>query len=290
MRGPVTTFPTRLEGLFTSGKQLPTLPSLVLEVQRALANEMSGLRDIGSIIERDPALTARVLRVANSAAFSRGEPITTVRTAIGQLGIANVRALCLTVGIVRAFGQNAGGLDHTRYWEHSAAVGLVAERLAGLSRRYGSVEGGEAYTAGLLHDVGLLIEDQFFSSDFAQVQAATDADMVPRYRVEVELLGMDHGAIGGRMLERWSLPSVVQWSVISHHRLDAAPADAAALAAVVWGAEALCTAAGLELAQEGHAEVSPAEVFDRLDLDPDSRETFLAEVGAIGVRARQFTA
>ncbi len=289
MRGSVTTFPTRLEGLFTSGKQLPTLPSLVLEVQRALANEMSGLRDIGAIIERDPALTARVLRVANSTAFSRGDAVTTVRDAIGRLGIANVRALCLTVGIVRAFGQNAGGLDHARYWEHSAAVGLVAERLAGLSRRYGSVDDGEAYTAGLLHDVGLLIEDQFFSGDFAEVQSATDADMAPRYRVEIDLLGMDHGGIGGRMLERWALPAVVQWSVACHHRPEDAPAEAAALAAIVWGAEALCTAAGLELAQEGSGDVAPAEVFERLDIAPDSRDAFLVEVGAIGDRARQFT-
>ncbi len=289
MRGSVTTFPTRLEGLFTSGKQLPTLPSLVLEVQRALANEMSGLRDIGSIIERDPALTARVLRVANSAAFARGEAVTTVRAAIGQLGLANVRALCLTVGIVRAFGQNGGGLDHARYWEHSAAVGLVAERLAGLSRRFSSVDGGEAYTAGLLHDVGLLIEDQFFSSDFAEVQSATDADMAPRHRVELELLGMDHGAIGGRMLERWALPSVVQWSVACHHRPEEAPSDSTALAAIVWGAEALCTAAGLELTQEGSGDVSPADVFDRLDLDSNLRDAFLTEVGAIGDRARQFT-
>ncbi|MHB1329560.1 MAG: HDOD domain-containing protein [Gemmatimonadales bacterium] len=285
----MTTFPTRLEGLFTSGKQLPTLPSLVLEVQRALANEMSGLRDIGSIIERDPALTARVLRVANSVAFSRGDPVTTVRAAIGRLGLANVRALCLTVGVVRAFGRDANGLDHARYWEHSAAVGLVAERLSGLSRRYASVDGGEAYTSGLLHDVGLLIEDQFFSADFAEVQAVTESDMVSRHQVERDVLGMDHGAIGGRMLERWGLPPVVQASVSCHHRPDDASSDSTALAMIVWGAEALCTAAGLELTQEGSSDVAPGDVFDRLDLDPECRETFLTEVGAIGDRARRFT-
>ena len=166
-----TEFRPALEALLASGKQLPTLPVLVVQVQRAIGNEMSGLRDIGLIVERDPALTARLLRVANSAAFSRGDPVTSVGAAIGRLGMGHVRSLCLAGGVVRAFGDASQRLDHKRYWEHSAAVGLVAERLSSLSKRYAQVDGSEAYTAGLLHDVGLLIVDQFFPEVFSMPQA-----------------------------------------------------------------------------------------------------------------------
>lgn len=285
----VTEFAARLERLFTSGKQLPTLPTLIIQVQRALANEMSGLRDIGLVIERDPALTARVLRVANSAAFSRGDPVTTVGAAVGRLGMGHVRSLCLTVGVVRAFGGSGTGLDHKRYWEHSAAVGLVAERLTELSKRYAHVDGAEAYTAGLLHDVGLLVEDQFFPEDFAGVQAEMEADLTPRWRVEMERLGMDHGAIAGRILTRWQLPEQVRASVTHHHQPEKAPSEAATLATITWGAEALCTSAGLELGQEGTAEIPPADVFDRLEIPAEAREGLLVEVGVIGEKARQFT-
>ncbi len=282
-------FRPALEALLASGRQLPTLPVLVLQVHRALANELSGVRDIGQIIERDPSLTARLLRVANSAAFSRGEPVTSIGTAISRLGMGHVRSLCLAVGIVRAFGEAGQRLDHKRYWEHSAAVGLVAERLASLSKRYAEVDGSEAYTAGLLHDVGLLIVDQFFPEDFAGVQEAMEAEMVPRSDVELTRLGMDHGSIGGRVLERWQLPVSVRGAVAAHHRPETAAPDVSALAHLIWAAEALCTAQGLELPQEGQATTPPTDVFDRLDLPEAERVKVLSEVGAIGERARDFT-
>ncbi len=282
-------FRPALEALLASGRQLPTLPVLVLQVQRALANELSGLRDIGQIIERDPSLTARLLRVANSAAFARGEPVTSVGAAIGRLGMGHVRSLCLAVGIVRAFGEVGQQLDHKRYWEHSAAVGLVAERLASLSKRYAQVDGSEAYTAGLLHDVGLLIVDQFFPEDFAGVQEEMEVEKVPRSTVELTRLGMDHGGIAGRVLERWQLPASVRGAVAAHHRPETADPEVRPLAHLIWAAETLCTAQGLELPQEGQATTTPTDVFDRLDVAPAEREKTLAEVGMIGERARDFT-
>lgn len=284
-----TEFGPSLEALLKSGKQLPSLPILVIQVQKALANEMSGLRDIGQIIERDPALTARVLRVANSAAFSRGDPVTNIGVAVGRLGMGHVRSLCLAVGVVRAFGDASHRLDHKRYWQHSAAVGMVAERLASESKRYAHVDGAEAYTAGLLHDVGLLILDQFFPEEFAGVQEETDGDLAPRWRVELNRLGLDHGAVGGRVLERWQLPEAVRLSVTGHHQPELADGPAGALARVIWGAEALCSASGLELPQEGTAEVSPTEVFDLFEIPASRREPFLAEVGTIGETALAFT-
>lgn len=289
METRVTEFRANLEALLASGKQLPTLPVLVVQVQRALANEMSGLRDIGEIIERDPALTARLLRVANSVMFSRGDPVNSIGVAVGRLGMGHVRSLCLAVGVVRAFGDSGQRLDHKRYWEHSAAVGMVAERLADLSKRYARVDGAEAYTAGLLHDVGLLVTDQFFPEEFAGVQEEMDFEGVARWRTEMNRLGMDHGAIAGRVLDRWQLPATVRAAVASHHQPETAPQEATDLAHLVWGVEALCTASGLELPQEGNAEVSPTEVFDRLDVPEPKREAVIAEVGAIGEKARQFT-
>lgn len=289
MKARTTDFRTSLDDLLKSGKQLPTLPVLMIQVQKALANEMSGLRDIGHIIERDPALTARVLRVANSAAFSRGDPVTSIGAAVGRLGMGHVRSLCLAVGVVRAFGDASRRLDHKRYWQHSAAVGMVAERLTDLSKRYAQVDGAEAYTAGLLHDVGLLILDQFFPEDFAGAQEEMEADMASRWRVEAAQLGVDHGEIGGRVLDRWQLPEAVRRAVGFHHQPDQAAEAGRDLATVIWAAEALCTASGLELAQEGAAEVAPAEVFERLGVPADRREPFLAEVGSIGEKALQFT-
>jgi putative nucleotidyltransferase with HDIG domain len=289
MKARSTDFRTDLDDLLKSGEQLPTLPVLVIQVQKALANELSGLRDIGHIIERDPALTARVLRVANSAAFSRGDPVTSIGAAVGRLGMGHVRSLCLAVGVVRAFGDASRRLDHKRYWQHSAAVGMVAERLTDVSKRYARVDGAEAYTGGLLHDVGLLILDQFFPEDFAGVQEEMELETTSRWRVETAQLGLDHGTVGGRVLDRWQLPEPVRLAVAGHHQPENTPIAGRDLAMLIWAAEALCSASGLELPQEGAAEVSPVQVFDLIEVPADRRDDLLAEVGSIGEKALQFT-
>ncbi len=290
VEAPVTEFETRLESLLQSGRQLPTLPVLIVQVQRAVANEMSGLRDIGAIIERDPALTARVLRVSNSALFTRGDPVTTIGAAVARLGMGHVRSLCLAVGVVRAFGSSQQRLDHRRYWEHSAAVGMVAERLTDVSTRYGAVEGPEAYVAGLLHDVGLLIMDQFFPEDFASIQQEMEADAVPLYQAELKRLGLDHGGVARLVLRRWQLPTQVIAGVAAHHSPAECAIGAEGLARMVWAAEALCAAAGLDLPQEGVAEVAPDLVLEHLAVPKEDWQRVLDEVGRIGERARQFTA
>jgi putative nucleotidyltransferase with HDIG domain len=287
MERRVADFQNDLEWLLSGAKQLPTLPVLMIQVQKALGNELTGLRELSAIIEHDPSLAARLLRAANSAAFARGHPVTSIGAAIGRLGMSHVRSLCLAVGVVRAFGDSHRRLDHRRYWEHSAAVGLVAERLTKLSKRYAQVDGAEAYVAGLLHDVGLLITDQFFPEDFAAVQEEMDAEMVPRHQIEDVRFGFDHGEIGGRLLSHWQLPPEVITAVSYHNRPERAPPGDSA-SAIIWAAEALCSAHGLELPQEGAAEVAPQAALDRLEVPEDQREAFLAEVGTIGERARQF--
>lgn len=289
MESSVTKFATELDALFAGKAQLPTLPDLLLQVQRALADEMGGLEELARIIERDPGLAAKLLRVANSAAFSRGIQVTAISAAVGRLGLKQVRSLCMAVGVVRAFDNTNRTLDHARYWEHSAAVGLVAERLAQASKRNAQVDGAEAYVAGLLHDVGLLLLDQFFPEDFAAILEENDAEMSGSWRVELQRLGLDHGEIGGRLLTHWGVPQAVISAVTHHHHPDEGPELAGPIGQLVWGAEALCSACGLELPAEGTAEVAPHDVLERLGVPPEMQEELIAEVGDIGDRARQFT-
>jgi HD-like signal output (HDOD) protein len=122
----VTTFIEGLQRLLKTGDQLPTLPTVVFQLHAALDDENVTTSQVAAIIERDVALTARLLRAANSAAFARGPgQVTTVSAAIQRLGLSQVRSLCLVLAVVQAFGRGRG-LDHEALWAHSAAVGLVA--------------------------------------------------------------------------------------------------------------------------------------------------------------------
>lgn len=249
---------------------------------------MAGTRDLVRLIERDPALAGRLLRAANSALYTRGDQVTSITAAVNRLGLSQVRSLCMVVAVVRAFGDGHPHLDHQRFWEHSAAVGILTEYLTRQSNRHAQVDESEAYVAGLLHDVGILILDQFFPEEFAAVARITEEEATGRWRVEDRLLTINHGTIGGLLLARWALPKRVSAAVTNHHHPDASPDEALPLAELVWAAEALCSATGLDLPQEGLAEVSTLQVFERLEIPADQHDRILAQVGAIGEQAKQF--
>lgn len=287
----MTSFLLGLQQLLRSDSNLPTLPIIVFQLHRVLDNELVTTREIVDLIERDPALAARTLRAANSAFLSRGgDRIGSIEAAVGRLGVNHIRSMCIVLAVVRAFTSRKEGLDHERFWEHSAAVGLVAERLARDLELDHTVVGSDVYVAGLLHDVGHLILDQFFPDEFQSVLQAVTEENQSSWRIEEERLGMDHGEIGGLLLGRWGLPQAAIDAVTRHHH---APPDGEAsgrlvsLTHLVWAAEALCSATGLDLPQEGLAETPPAEVLRVLGIPAEAHAALLQEVGALGERARQ---
>ena len=116
-------FIPQLTEFLQQGKDLPTLPEIVLELHAALDDELSSDGQITGIIEADPALASRLLRVANSAFFNRGDRIGTVLAAIQRLGVNRVRSICIVLDIVKWSSARNGALNHREFWAHSAAVG-----------------------------------------------------------------------------------------------------------------------------------------------------------------------
>ncbi|MDJ0766932.1 MAG: HDOD domain-containing protein, partial [Myxococcota bacterium] len=135
------------------GEDLPSLPAVVFELYAALDDDLVSVDQIASIIERDPGLATRLLRLANSAAFNCGDPIGDLTGAVHLLGVRQVRALCIALSVTNMFQTRSGGLLGTDFWDHSAGVAVAAREL-GLCLGYHEIAAGELYVAGLLHDVG----------------------------------------------------------------------------------------------------------------------------------------
>ena len=233
--------------LLASGKDLPTLPVFVLQLHRVLDLDTAGPNEVADVIERDPALVARLLKVANSAAYNRGTGgVGSVASAVALMGINQVRAVCMVLGVVKAFPSGAGsGIDHTRLWEHSAATAVLAKRLW---QEFGSdptFSADDAYVAGLLHDVGLLVLQQFFQRDFREaLDACRAGPQHTLWRCEEQLLGMDHGAVGGLLMGRWSLPELTREAIINHHHPEEADERFRLLARIIQAAEVLTQGVG----------------------------------------------
>ena len=184
-------FSDDLKDLLRRGTDLPTLPDVVIELRKALDDEMTGDARIADIIERDPAVTSKLLRVANSVAYSRGVEVGSVLAAVQRVGQREVRGICVVLAVVQSFSDQKSMLDHKALWDHSAAVGRVAQMLARKLGLSGDVGLDDVYVAGLLHDVGILLMDQFFHEGLAAVIAKRETGGSPLWSSELEILGMD---------------------------------------------------------------------------------------------------
>lgn len=202
----------RIESL----QSLPSLPRVVSELLRLLSEDDFDMHELMELVQQDPSLTARVLKLANSALYGRPRQIDSLSQALVLLGGEEIRRLLMTVSVMRTFEDSfAGGLlDREQYWFHSLGVAELASRIASYFKlRFH----GADYTAGLLHDMGKIILDQHFHAEYADCIDLAGRRGLPQFEAEIKLLGLDHAAIGSLLAERWNLPVSLRAAIAHHH-------------------------------------------------------------------------
>lgn len=207
-----------LKKLIESANGLAPLPASTVRLVEMVGSADCNLGEVAELISFDAALTASVLRGANSAATAGAAPISTVHEAVMRLGSARVLALAVASG-ARAFLDrklDAYGLDEGALWRHSVAAAVAAEVLPS----YCTVElPPDVFTAAILHDVGKLVMSRFLDAEsLAFIRRAQEVDHLPRLDAEALILGVDHAELGGLVAQHWSLPPRVVRGIIHHHR------------------------------------------------------------------------
>lgn len=194
--------------------QLPSLPQAVLDVMTLLGDEDASVGDIADRIERDQALTARTLRIANSAFYGVPGRIGTIRNAIGILGLRTVGTLFTTAAVSTQFASaKCPEFQFGVFWRHAIATALTARGMAQQLRMDENI----AFTAGLLHDIGRLALATQFPAETGQVlRYALEADL-PTLDAERGVLDIDHLAAGVLIATHWHFPSAVVAAIEHHH-------------------------------------------------------------------------
>lgn len=210
--------PRELKGMMV---EIPTLPAVYQELFRRLRDENVTIPQIAEVIAQDQALAARVLHVVNSAYYGCQQEITTIKRAVVILGLRNVRNTALATSVFDYFGDDrgAGSVDLARFWEHSVAVAAICKVLA--ASRLPQVQ-DEAFVAGLLHDVGKLIEKRYFPDDFDHICRVAAEQGLPWYECEGRLFAVNHAQIGKVVLRGWNFPAPVVEAIHLHHTPEAA--------------------------------------------------------------------
>ncbi len=194
---------------------MSSLPEIYLKVEQALANPMCTSRLLGDIVSEDAALTARILRLANSSYFNFPGRVDTISQAITLIGTRQLQEIVLASSIVAVFKDIPEEIvDMDAFWRHSITCGLAC-RIIATQRREANVE--SAFIFGLLHDIGRLVLFKAAAEQMSQViQYARDTNQL-LYVVERECLGYDHAKLGGMLLDAWKLPKHLADATRYHH-------------------------------------------------------------------------
>jgi len=246
--------------------QLPAVPELYREISQLLESERGSVDQLGAVIEKDMAMTAMILKLANSAFFSLRNPVASATEAVSFLGIDLLKGLVLAHGLfgqVGAFRIPAFTIQHL--WQHSLAVAAASRRIAeaedlGLSRA------NECFTAGLLHDIGILILASRFPEDYAKALETSQRSGGDLEASEFHVFGATHAEVGAFLLALWGIPEPVVQAAAFHHRIGRQAVRGFSAALAVHVADTLCAY------NPDHA------VFSRARLD----EGYLAGLGLGG--------
>ncbi|MCX8127641.1 MAG: HDOD domain-containing protein [Synergistetes bacterium] len=197
-------------------RDLPTLPEVAAKVMEIANNPRSSAADMAKVISQDQALTAKILKLVNSAYYGFPRKISTITQAIVILGFRTVRDLVLNISISDMFNsKNVGGLNAESLWLHNLGVAITAKILA---KRIGYDPPEEAFTCGLLHDLGKLVFIKLFPQEYEKVATiARDGDKWIR-DVEEAIFEIDHSVVGKWVADYWKFPHQLVQAIQMHHQ------------------------------------------------------------------------
>ena len=195
---------------------IPTLPSVVIKVNKMLQEDDTSIKALGKIIETDQAMVTKILRLVNSTFYGFRSKIKNIPHAIIILGFNNIRNAIVSVSIIKSFSGETKfeGFEITEFWKHSVAAAVISRYLADQTKLDSP---DDCFVAGLLHDIGKLVLSQYFTDLFEQVWNSVNQVGLSFYETEKKLLPATHAQIGSHLAEKWQFPVSLTDSIAYHH-------------------------------------------------------------------------
>lgn len=211
-------------------ENLPVLPQIVSQVLKLADDPEASPKQMEKIIERDPAITAKILRVSNSSYYGLNQ-VPSIGRAISMLGMNTIRSLVVGVAYQQIMSGRAAAshFNKLEFWRHSLGVATGARILAKLKM---PMRAEELYVAGMMHDVGLLVMDRFHPLELDKAVGYAMEEGMRLHEAENLLFGFDHSKLGGILARQWGLSSVVIDAVEYHHQPDMDESNGASTAIV----------------------------------------------------------
>jgi HD-like signal output (HDOD) protein len=254
---------------------LPPLPQVAAQVLRLAADPDSTTAELQRVIATDQALSAQILKIANSAMFGMVREVKTLTQAIMTLGFSTIKSIAIASSARNLYSRGGTGLQERLLWEHALITALAARAYG---RAFRSPRTEEAFLAGLLHDIGKSVMGIKFPERYGALVRSVYNEAIDGLEAELELFGFDHAMVGEALLMAWNLPRGLGNTVRWHHDPVHAPADDLALTAFV--------ALGNQMAMDRNAGIGQPEslagatqqALAILNLTPETLEAYRLQV------------
>ncbi len=268
-------------------RDIPSLPEVVDKLLLILNQSNTPASEVARLIAYDPGLTSKVLRMVNAAAFGFQRQISSIQHAVMILGFTTVRGLVLSASIFKLLeGQSyPGGLNHEQFWKHSMSTAVAARMLADALN---IPEVDDVFSAAMLHDIGKVALDVYFSKDYAPILALARANNLPMHglifiSLEKKIMGITHSDIGNAIAAKWKLPTTITEVITCHHYPESAVHCPALVHLVALADE-------MAVVQQEHEGIFRQEAFtpgllEYFNLTPEALEAFQRQLNEEMVNA-----
>lgn len=258
--------------------EIATLPEITIKIIQIVEDPTSTARDLHGIIKNDPALSVKVLKIVNSAFYGLPGQVASVDRAIILLGLAAVKNIAIAASIARLFkGRRISEqFSAADLWRHSVAVAVAGHELCKASPHPAMPD--EIFVAGMIHDIGTLVERQAFPDQFASVInhcAATGDDFL---QCERKIIGADHQAFGVGLTTRWKFPRHLRAAVGFHHNPSELSPELRNIATLINVADVLCCQEKVGFYLTNHSGEIQEEALDSLALTSQQIEDLRASL------------
>ncbi len=224
--------------------EISSIKTVVKGVLNVINDPRSSAKDLKDLVEIDPPLTAKVLKVANSALHASLREISEIQHAVIWIGFDALKELVLSQKVCEIFLEDTitDGYSRTSLWKHSNAVALFAKLI--FRREFGK-RGENVYAAGLLHDIGIIVEDQFLQAEFRDILEKARAEKRNLSAVEREVLGYTHEDLGKAITAHWAFPEELISAIGHHHNPEGVSKENERIASTLYVADYLCHERGI---------------------------------------------
>ena len=255
-----------------------TLPEVTIKIIEIVEDRTSTARDLHEVIKNDPALSVKVLKVVNSAFYGLPGQVASVDRAIILLGLSAVKNIAIAASIARLFkGKKISEkFSAADLWKHSVSVAVAANTIAKLSPH--PVMPDEIFVAGMIHDIGMMVERQTFPDEFAEVIRRCSETGIDFLECERQVIGADHQAFGVGLTTKWKFPRHLRAAVGFHHNPEALSIELRNIASLIKVADVLCCQDRIGFYLTAQNEQITPEMLDRLSVTQEQLDELRADL------------